>query len=215
MIRVMIADDHTILRQGLKQILADLSDIVVAGEAGSGAEVMQLLRGCGDCGNACDFDIVVLDIAMPGRSGIDVLKQIKDEMAGLPVLVLSMYPEEQYALRLLKAGAAGYLTKESAPELLVEAIRKVASGRKYISPVVAEILAEQLGGNGPLHAGLSDREFQILLQIASGKTVSEIAELMALSVKTVSTYRARVLEKMRMRNNAELTHYALKNQLVG
>lgn len=217
MIRVLVADDHAIVRQGLKQILSDTADITVNGEAANGVEAMRLLRSCG-CKrkqDECSFDVVLLDISMPGRNGIDVLNQIKDEMPWLPVLVLSMYPEDQYAVRLLKAGAAGYLNKESAPEMLVEVIRKVASGKRYVSPAVAEILAEQLGGNGPQHAGLSDREFHILLQIASGKTVSEIAVELSLSVKTVSTYRTRLLEKMQMKNNAELTHYAIKNQLVG
>jgi len=211
MILVLIADDHAILRQGLRQILADAEDMTVVGEAANGVEVMQMIRG------DCRCDVVLLDIAMPGRSGVEVLKQIKDEKPNLPVLVLSMYPEDQYAVRLLKSGAAGYLTKESAPELLVQAIRKVATGKKYISPSVAELLAELLdsgNGNGPQHANLSDREFHVLLQIASGKAVSEIAEALSLSVKTVSTYRARVLEKMQMKNNAELTHYAIKNELV-
>ena len=153
---------------------------------------------------------------MPGKSGIDVLKMIRDEMPGLPVLILSMYPEEQYAVRLIRAGAAGYMTKESAPQELVEAIRRVASGKKYISPSVAEMLAEEVGGGNStsLHASLSDREYQILLQIASGKTVSGIAEEMNLSVKTISTYRSRILGKMRLKNNAELTHYAITHQLV-
>ena len=209
MILVLIADDHAILRQGLRQILADEEDMTVVGEAANGIEVMQMIR------SDYRFDVVLLDIAMPGRSGIEVLKQIKDEKPNLPVLVLSMHPEDQYAVRLLKAGAAGYLTKESAPELLVQAIRKVAAGKKYISPSVAELLADRLdSGNGPQHASLSDREFHILLQIAAGKTVSEIAEALSLSVKTVSTYRARVLDKMQMKNNAELTHYAIKNRLV-
>lgn len=214
MIRVLIADDHAILRQGLRQILADTEEMTVAGEAASGVEVMKMIRGGADKTGACRFDVVLLDIAMPGRSGVEVLKQIKDEMPKLPVLVLSMYPEDQYAVRLLKAGAAGYLNKESAPELLVAAIRKVAMGKKYISPAVAELLAERLDGKGPQHAELSDREYQILLQIASGKAVSEIAAALSLSVKTVSTYRARVLEKMQMKSNAELTHYAIKNQLI-
>lgn len=209
MILVLIADDHAILRQGLRQILADAEDMTVVAEAANGIEVMQMIR------SDYRFDVVLLDIAMPGRSGIEVLKQIKDEKPNLPVLVLSMHPEDQYAVRLLKAGAAGYLTKESAPELLVQAIRKVAAGKKYISPSVAELLADRLdNGNGPQHASLSDREFHILLQIAAGKTVSDIAAALSLSVKTVSTYRARVLDKMQMKNNAELTHYAIKNQLV-
>lgn len=209
MILVLIADDHAILRQGLRQILADAEDMTVVGEAANGVEVMQMIR------SDYRIDVVLLDIAMPGRSGIEVLKQIRDEKPNLPVLVLSMHPEDQYAVRLLKAGAAGYLTKESAPELLVQAIRRVAAGKKYISPSVAELLADRLdSGNGPQHASLSDREFHILLQIAAGKTVSEIAAALSLSVKTVSTYRARVLDKMQMKNNAELTHYAIKNQLV-
>ena len=209
MILVLIADDHAILRQGLRQILADAEDMTVVAEAANGVEVMQMIR------SDYRFDVVLLDIAMPGRSGIEVLKQIKDEKPNLPVLVLSMHPEDQYAVRLLKAGAAGYLTKESAPELLVQAIRKVAAGKKYITPSVAELLADRLdSGNGPQHASLSDREFHILLQIAAGKTVSEIAAALSLSVKTVSTYRARVLDKMQMKNNAELTHYAIRNQLV-
>ena len=213
MIRVLIADDHAIVRQGLKQIIAETDDMVVAGEAASGMEVMQLIRSCRE--NAvCRLDVVLLDISMPGRGGVEILNQIKTEMPKLPVLVLSMYPEDQYALRLLKAGAAGYLTKESAPELLVAAIRKVALGRKFITPAVAELLAERLDGGGPQHAELSDREYQILLQIGSGKSVSEIAKALSLSVKTVSTYRIRLLEKMHMKNNAELTHYAIKNQLV-
>ena len=209
MIKVLIADDHAIVRQGLKQILTETPDMMVAGEASSGAEAIEKIR-------AEDWGVVLLDISMPGKTGVDTLKQIKEEKPKLPVLVLSMYPEDQYAIRLLKAGASGYLTKESAPELLVAAIRRVAEGRKYISPSLAEMLAHEVGGDSekPLHKTLSDREYQIFCTIASGKTVSDIAAELSLSVKTVSTYRARVLEKMKMKNNAELTYYAIKNHLV-
>jgi len=160
--------------------------------------------------------MLLLDISMPGKSGIEVLKQIKQEAPKLPVLILSIYPEEQYAVRLIKAGAACYLSKESAPEQLVKAIRTVAEGKRFISPSVAELLANELGRDSdqPPHQALSDREFQILRLIASGKTVSEIADLLALSVKTVSTYRTRLLDKMHLKNNAELTHYAIRNALI-
>lgn len=211
MIRVLIADDHAIVRQGLKQILADSGCMVVVAEAQDGAGAVQMVRALGD-----GIDVALLDISMPGKSGIDALKQIKEAAPHLPVLILSMYPEEQYAVRLIRGGAAGYMTKESAPQALVEAIRRVASGKKYISPSVAEMLADEVGGGtgGPLHASLSDREYQILLKLASGKTVSGVAEEMALSVKTISTYRTRILGKMRLKNNAELTHYAITHQLV-
>lgn len=211
MIRVLIADDHAIVRQGLRQILADSGCMVVVAEAENGTEAVQKARALEGA-----IDVVLLDISMPGKSGIDVLKMIRDEMPQVPVLILSMYPEEQYAVRLIRAGAAGYMTKESAPQELVEAIRRVASGKKYISPSVAEMLAEEVGGGNPTtpHATLSDREYQILLQIASGKTVSGIAEEMNLSVKTISTYRSRILGKMRLKNNAELTHYAISHQLT-
>ncbi len=211
MIRVLIADDHAIVRQGLKQILADSGCMTVVAEAQTGAEAVQKVRDLAD-----GIDVALLDISMPGKNGIDALKMIRDEMPRLPVLILSMYPEEQYAVRLIRAGAAGYMTKESAPQALVDAISRVASGKRYISPSVAEMLAEEVGGgNGAsLHAGLSDREYQILLQLASGKTVSGIAEEMNLSVKTISTYRSRILGKMRLKNNAELTHYAITHQLA-
>jgi DNA-binding NarL/FixJ family response regulator len=209
-IRVLIADDHAIVRQGLRQILADTSDMEVGGEAANGFEALQKIREDGQ------WDVVLLDVSMPGKNGIDTLKQIKDERPRLPVLVLSMYPEDQYGIRLLKAGASGYLTKESAPEQLVTAIRTVAAGRKYISPGVAELLADELGRDSdqPLHAALSDREFEIMRLLASGMTPSDIAEQLKLSVKTVSTYRVRLLAKMQLKNNAELTYYAIKNGLV-
>jgi DNA-binding NarL/FixJ family response regulator len=208
-IKILIADDHRIVREGLKQILAETEDMVVADEASNVQEVLKKVAGN-------DYDVLLLDISMPGRSGLDILKQLKSERPKLSVLVLSMYSEEQYALRALRAGASGYMTKESAPDELIEAIRKVSTGRKYISPAVAEKLAVSLESNDerPPQETLSDREFQVMCMIASGKTVKAIADELALSIKTVSTYRARILEKMRMKNNAELTHYAIQNKLV-
>ncbi len=208
-IRVLIADDHAIVRQGLRQILSDTPDLTVAGEAENGVQAVQMVR-------AGDWDVVLMDVSMPDRNGIDALKRIKKEFPRLPVLILSMYPEEQYAIRALKAGAAGYLTKQSAPELLVTAIRQVASGKKYVSPSLAEELANAIGDDSerPPHEKLSDREYQTLCMIASGKTPTEIAEALNLSVKTVSVYRTRLLEKMNLRNNAELTHYGLKHGLA-
>jgi DNA-binding NarL/FixJ family response regulator len=209
MINVLFVEDHAIVREGLKQILADTTDIVVADEAGDGEEALAKV-------GKRDFDIAVLDISMPGRSGLEILKELKTIRPALPVLILSMYPEELYAVRAFKSGASGYLSKESAPTELITAIRKVSSGGKYVSPSLAESLALNLGDdNGkPLHNKLSSREYQILCMIASGKTGKEIASELNLSAKTVSTYRARVLEKMGMRSNAELTHYALQNALV-
>ena len=208
-IRVLIADDHAIVRQGLRQILSDTPDLTVAGEAENGVQAVQMVR-------TGEWDVVLMDVSMPDRNGIDALKIIKKEFPRLPVLILSMYPEEQYAIRALKAGAAGYLTKQSAPELLVTAIRQVASGKKYVSPSLAEELANAIGDDNQRlpHEKLSDREYQTLCMIASGKTPTEIAEALNLSVKTVSVYRARLLEKMNLRNNAELTHYGLKHGLA-
>jgi DNA-binding NarL/FixJ family response regulator len=208
-IKVLIADDHAIVREGLKQILADTRDIVVAGEAENGLEAIKLVRqGKGD--------VLLLDISMPDRNGIEVLKQARKETPDLAVLILTMHREDQYAIRSLKAGAAGFLNKQSAPAELVNAIRQVASGRKYVSPALAQELANQINEERevPLHETLSDREFQTLTMIASGKTVSDIAEELVLSVKTISMYRARLLQKMKLRHNAELTHYAIKNRLV-
>jgi len=209
MIKILVADDHAIVREGLKQIVADTSDMVVAGEAFDGQQVLDQVR-------KEDLDLILLDISMPGRGGIDILKELKTEKPKLPVLVLSMYPEEQYAIRALKAGAAGYLTKESAPEELIEAIRKVSRGGKYISASLAESLASHVGTNAekPPHVTLSDREYQVMIMIASGKTVGEIATELSLSVKTISTNRVRALRKMDMRTNAELTYYAIKHGLV-
>jgi len=209
MIKILIADDHTIVREGLKQIISDISGIEVTDEATNGNEVLRKIR-------AGVFDVVLLDISMPGKSGLETLKEIRLENNTLPVLILTMHPEEQYAVRVLKAGASGYLTKESAPDELITAIRKVTNGGKYISSSLAEKLAYHLevDTDKPLHEKLSDREYQVLCNIASGNTISEIADEMSLSVKTISTYRARILEKMDMKSNAELTYYAIKNQLV-
>jgi two-component system, NarL family, invasion response regulator UvrY len=208
-IRVLIADDHAIIRQGLKQILSDTEDMEVTGEADGGIPAVQLIR-------EHQYDVVLLDVSMPDRNGIDTLKLIKKEAPKLPVLILSMHPEEQYAIRALRAGAAGYLSKQGAPEQLVTAIRQVASGKKYVSAAVAEELANAIGEDleRPPHEKLSDREYQTLCMISSGKTLTQIAEQLNLSVKTVSVYRARLLEKMKLRNNAELTHYGLKHGLV-
>lgn len=209
MIKILIADDHPVVRKGLKEIIEDIPDMVVGGEASNGQETVEKAR-------KNDFDIVMLDISMPGRSGLDILKQLKSENPELSVLVLSMYPEEQYAVRVLKAGASGYLTKESAPDELIAAIRKVSIGRKYISSSLAEKLAGDLeiDAGRPLHETLSDREYQVMRMIASGKTGKEIAGELFLSVKTISTYRSRILEKMDMKSSAELTHYAIKHRLV-
>ncbi|HTP97462.1 MAG TPA: response regulator transcription factor [Burkholderiales bacterium] len=209
MIRVLIVDDHAILRRGLKQILSETEDMTVAGEAENSQQALQILREGA-------WDVVLLDISMPDRNGIDTLKLIKKEKPKLAVLMLSMHPENQYAIRALKAGASGYLTKQSAPAQLVTAIRQVTKGRKYVSPTLAEELANTLGEDTetPPHEQLSNREYQTLTLIASGKTLTEIAGELKLSVKTVSVYRARVLAKLKLKNNAELTHYGIKNGLV-
>ena len=209
MIRVLIADDHAIVRQGLKQILAETKDMVVAGEAETAHEALKLVR-------EAEWDVALLDISMPDKSGIDTLKLIRKERPKLPVLMLSMHPEDHYAVRCLKAGASGYLTKQSAPVQLVRAIRQVASGRKYISPAVAEELANSFGNTAdqPAHTTLSDREYQTLRLIATGHSLSEIAAQLSLSAKTVSVYRARLLEKLNLKNNADVAHYAVKNNLV-
>lgn len=209
MINVLVVDDHAILRAGIKQILNGIPDIVVTGEAANSVQALE-------CISAAPYDVVLLDISMPGKSGIETLKQIKRGHPKLAVLILSMYPEDQYATRLIKAGASGYLNKGSAPERLVEAIRKVARGGVYVSAGLSEQLAGQLhdGIGKALHEKLSNREFEIMCLMATGKTPTQIAQELFLSVKTISTYRARVMEKMDMHTNAELTYYAIKNGLV-
>jgi two-component system invasion response regulator UvrY len=209
MINILIADDHAVVRKGLRQILTETSDLRVVDEAVDGEDVLDKVK-------KKSYDVIVLDISMPGMSGLDVLKKLNTEYPDIPVLVLSIYSEDQYAMRVLKSGASGYLTKESAPGELVSAIRKVAKGGKYVSSYLAEKLA--FGLTTPAKVDpiehLSDREMQVLCMIASGKTISEIAKEIALSVKTVSTYRSRILTKMKLKNNAELTHYAIRNNLI-
>ncbi len=209
MIKVIIADDHPVVRHGLKQILADEPDITVVGEANNSQELLKQIAN-----QSCD--VVVMDITMPGRDGLETLKELRRERPKLPVLILSIHPEDQFGLRVLKAGAAGYMTKETAPDELVKAIRKVFAGGKYLSATLAEKIAFDLDRDTlkPPHETLSDREYVVMCMLASGKTVSEVSRELSLSVKTVSTHRARILEKMKMKTNAELTHYAVKNRLV-
>jgi DNA-binding NarL/FixJ family response regulator len=209
MIKILIADDHTMFREGLKHILAEYPDLVVTDEANNGQEVLDKIW-------KNNYDMVLLDITMPGMTGLEALKQLKNDKPKLPVLILSMHPEEQYAVRVLRAGASGYLTKESAPDELITAIRKISQGRKYITPSLAERLASEFEADSekPLHDILSDREYQVLRMIAEGKTVKYIAKELSLSIKTVSTYRTRIMEKMKMKTNAELMHYVIKHQLL-
>lgn len=210
MIRILVADDHPIVRQGLKQIISDSPDMVVAAEAADGQEVLnQVWKN--------EFDVVLLDISMPAMNGLDVLKQLKSQKPGLAVLLLSVHPEEQYALRALKAGAAGYITKDRAPEDLISAIRAAASGKKYVSPSLAQRLASVQGiyAGGAPYQLLSDREYSVLRLIAAGRTKKEIAEQLSLSPKTVSTYRSRILTKMGMTADAEIVRYAIENRLLG
>jgi DNA-binding NarL/FixJ family response regulator len=209
MIRVCIVDDHPVVREGLKRIIAQNPGMAVTAEACDGQEALTILRN-----EPCD--VVLLDITMPNKSGLDVLKQLHAEAPRLPILVLSMHPEDQYAIRVLRAGAAGYLTKESTPSKLVQAVTKVFCGGKYVSTALAEKLIFDLGSSSSkaAHELLSDREYQVLCMIASGKTVTMIAEELALSVKTVSTYRVRILDKLNMKNTAELMKYAIKEALV-
>lgn len=209
MIRILVADDHAIVRNGLKQIVSDTPEMVVAGEASNGREALN--KALED-----DYDVVLLDITMPDISGLEILKEIKSQKPELPVLILSIHPEEQYAVRALKAGAAGYLTKESAPEELIRAMQKVSGGDKYVTSSLAEKLASFLktGAEKPLHQALSDREYAVFCMIVSGKRVKQIADELSLSTKTISTYRSRILRKMNMNNNVELTRYAIQNQLT-
>lgn len=208
-IKILIADDHTVVRKGLKQIISEIPDMAVADEAVDGHDVLnKVLRN--------NYDVVVLDITMPGINGLDVLKQIKAQKPKIPVLVLSVHPEEQYAVRVLKAGAAGYLTKESASEELVNAIKTASAGRKYITPSLGEKLASSLltGVERLPHELLSDREYEVMCMIAAGKTIAEIAENLYLSENTIRTYRSRILEKMNMKSNSEIISYAIRHKLI-
>jgi two-component system, NarL family, invasion response regulator UvrY len=209
MLRILIADDHEIVRKGLGKVLAEALQPVMVEEARDGQETMRKIL-------KSEYDMVVLDLKMPGKSGLDVLKEIKQHRPKLPVLILSMHPEEQFAIRAIRAGAAGYLTKECAGDELVLAIRKAIKGERYISGSLAEIMAGELNSDPdkPLHEVLSDREYQVMLLIASGKPVGAISKELRLSVKTISSYRTNILLKTGMKNNAEITHYAIKNQLV-
>ncbi len=209
MINILIADDHSIVRKGLKMILQEEFPDAMISEVNDGTELMRMAR-------TGQWSIIISDLSMPGVNGLEALKQLKIEFPKLPVLILSMHPEDQYAIRVLRAGASGYLTKESASDELVNAVRKILNGKKYISLHVAEKLADNLspGSDRPLHENLSDREFDVLKLIASGKTVTEISEILMLSANTVSTYRTRILHKMAMRTNGEITFYAIENKLV-
>ncbi len=209
MIRLLICDDHVIVRQGLKQILADAPDMAVAAEAGDGPEAIQCIRRGG-------IDVMLLDIALPGRDGLDVLKQIHQEFPKLPVLVVSTYPEKQYALRSLRLGAAGYLNKGADPAELIAAVRKVAQGGMFVSPTVAETLASAMrkDSDQPPHELLSPREYQVFVHIAAGKSLSDIAAQLSLSLNTVSTYRARIMEKIETHNDVETALYAVRHHLV-
>ena len=209
-IRVLIVDDHAILRAGVREMLADEEDLQVVGEAGSAEETLQLLN------NGTEVDVVILDVTLPGQSGIELLKTLRRDRPDLQILVLSMHPERSFAVRLMRAGANGYVPKMIVPEELVRAVRAVGSGRRYITPIVAELLASEAAAeeDGPLHNRLSERELQVFTRIARGVSPAVMADELGLSVKTVSTYRARLLEKMGMRSNAEIAAYAVRNQLV-
>jgi DNA-binding NarL/FixJ family response regulator len=208
MIRILIADDHFIVREGLKQIVSDVPDMVVVDEASDGQEALRKAL-------AGSFDIIILDISMPVKSGLDVLRELKLQKPDANVLILSVHPEEHYAMRVLKAGASGYLTKESAPDELVMAIRRISQGRKYITTTLAEKLAGVIEhpADVPLHATLSEREFRVMVMIASGQSIKQISEKLFLSIKTVSTYRTRILKKMNFKNNSELIRYSIENGL--
>lgn len=209
MLKILLADDHPVVRKGLKQIISETHDMVVGDEASNAQQVLnKVLKK--------DYDVVLLDISMPGRNGLEILGELKTNRPNLPVLILSVHPEEQYAVRALKVGASGYLTKSSAPEELIRAIRIVSSGRKYVSNSMAERLASRLLTNSekPLHETLSNREHTVMCMIASGKTTKEIAQELGLSMKTISTYRSRILDKMEMNSNAQIIRYAIENKLV-
>ncbi|HJW11846.1 MAG TPA: response regulator transcription factor [Albitalea sp.] len=209
MIRVAIVDDHAIVRAGLREYFADQVDLKVTGEAANGREALDLVR-------KGEIDVLLLDLSMPEQSGVDALAAIRARAPELPILILSAFPEQHYATTLLRQGASGYLNKECDPEEIVKAIRTVSRGHKYITAGVAELLADGLtgGGDAPPHEQLSDREFQVFLRLAKGETIGQMADSMSLSVKTVSTYRTRVMEKMKLESNSDLTYYALKNGLI-
>lgn len=209
MLRILIADDHTIVRKGLRQILLDEFSTAEITEVADAEALIQKVM-------SAEWDVVVSDLSMPGRSGLDALQQIKLSHPNLPVLILSIHPEEQYALRALKSGASGYLSKDTAPDELVKAVQKVLLGKKYISQAIAEKLANTFSSNSPLnsHENLSDREFDVMKLLANGKSVSEISEMLSLSVTTVSTYRARVMVKMDLKSNSDLTKYAIEHKLI-
>jgi len=209
MLKIIIADDHGIFREGLKQVIAGTANMSVTDEAADGTELLAKLR-------TNDYDLVILDISLPGRSGLEILAETKSMRPKLPVLILSMHPEEQYAMRALKSGASGYLTKGSSAQELIEALQKIALGKKYVSASMAELLASRIGSDsdGPLHERLSDREFQVMRMIAAGATPRKIAEELLVGIKTVNTYRVRVLQKMEMKCNADLTRYAVQHKLM-
>jgi len=209
MIKVCLVDDHTIVRKGLKQLLEDTSDINVSGEAGNTSAMFSLLKNE-------HFDVIVLDISLPGRSGVEALKQLKEMDSDIPVLILSMHPPEQYAMRVMKAGASGYLTKESAPNELIMAVRQVSRGKRYINAELAEELANYVNGNTAfsLYSKLTDREYEVMREISKGKSLTTIGEELSLSVKTISTYRRRILNKLGLRNNSELIRYAMDHDLI-
>jgi two-component system, NarL family, invasion response regulator UvrY len=209
MLKILIADDHTLFRKGLQHILSEYPEPVVTDEANSGQEVLDKIWHN-------EYDMVLLDITMPGMTGLEALKQLKNDRPKLPVLVLSMHPEEQYAVRVIRAGASGYLRKESAPDELITAIQRISAGRKYITSSLAERLADDVEPTAekPLHDTLSDREFEVFRMIAGGKTITQIAEALFLNSRTISTYRSRILEKMQMKTNAELIRYAIKHQIL-
>jgi two-component system invasion response regulator UvrY len=208
-VKILVGDDHAIVREGMMRLLKEEFSSVKFGEAKCGIDVLELAR-------AEKWDVIIMDITMPGRSGLEILKQLRNESITTPVLVLSMYPEDQYAVRVMRAGASGYLTKDTASEQLINAVKRVLTGKKYISESLAEKLADDLDGKGnkSIHELMSDREYQVMCMIASGKTVSEIAEELSLSVPTISTYRARILEKLDMKTNAEITRFAIETGLV-
>ena len=209
MIQVGIVDDHAIVRSGLRQYLSEHVDVRVVGEAANGREAIDLVRNTA-------VDVLIMDLSMPGQSGLDALAMLRAKSPDTGILILSGYPQEHYAMNLIRQGASGYLNKECEPSEILEAIRTIALGRRYITPVVAELLAQQLyrKDDAPVHEQLSEREFQVFLKLAKGATASEIAEILSLSVKTVSTYRTRLMEKMALSSNSDLTYYALKNGLI-